>query len=198
MSEILAIHGGQPLRTQSPFRPGRCLARKSNGPCCGRGQRQVGPVGRQRSGKFQRRFAHYHQAEHGIAVVNGTVSLRVALLATGIEAGDEVIVPPYTFLATATAVVEANATPIFADVELETANLAPAAVEAAITPRTRAIIPVHLAGLPAKMEAILAIARRHKLTVIEDAAHAHGAALAGRRVGAIGLWDRFPSNRRRT
>ena len=144
-----------------------------------------------KSPEFERRFADYHEAKHGIAVVNGTVSLRVALLAAGIEAGDEVIVPPYTFLATATAVVEANATPIFADIELDTFNLDPRAIEAAITPRTKAIIPVHVGGLPVNMDAILDIARRHQLTVIEDAAHAHGAAYRGRRVGAIGQMGSF-------
>ena len=141
--------------------------------------------------RFERRFAEYHQAKHAVAVANGTVSLRIALMAAGIEAGDEVIVPPYTFLATATAVVEANATPIFADVELETANIDPAAVEAEITPRTRAIIPVHFAGLPVKMDGLLALARRHGLTIIEDAAHAHGAGYCGRRVGAIGHLGSF-------
>ena len=94
-----------------------------------------------------------HGCRHGIGVVNGTVSLRIALMAAGIQAEDEVIVPPYTFLATATAVVEANAVPVFADIDLETFNLDPNAVEAAITPRTRAIIPVHMAGQPADMEA---------------------------------------------
>ena len=100
-----------------------------------------------------------HGCRHGIAVVNGTVALRIALLAAGIQAEDEVIVPPYTFVATATAVLEANAVPVFADIDLHTFNLDPAAVEAAITPRTRAIIPVHFAGQPADMDAIMAIAR---------------------------------------
>jgi dTDP-4-amino-4,6-dideoxygalactose transaminase len=140
---------------------------------------------------FERRFAAYHQAKHAIAVTNGTVSLRIALMAAGIETGDEVIVPPYTFLATATAVVEANATPIFADIELETFNLDPHAVEMAITPRTRAIIPVHVGGLPANMDAMGEIARRHNLTVIEDAAHAHGAEYRSRRVGGIGHLGSF-------
>lgn len=135
---------------------------------------------------FEKRFAAYQGAKHGIAVVNGTAALRIALLAAGVEAGDEVIVPPFTFLATATAVVEANATPIFVDVDLETFNLDPRKIEAAITPRTRAIIPVHFGGLSADMEAILAIAWRHKLVVIEDAAHAHGAEYKGRRLGSIG------------
>jgi dTDP-4-amino-4,6-dideoxygalactose transaminase len=141
--------------------------------------------------EFERRFASMHGCKHGIGVVNGTVSLRVALMAAGIRAEDEVIVPPYTFLATATAVVEANAIPVFADVNLETFNIDPAAIEAAITPRTRAIIPVHMAGQVADMEAIMAIARKHKLTVIEDAAHAHGASYKGRPAGSIGDMGSF-------
>jgi len=140
---------------------------------------------------FERRFAQYCGAKHGIAVVNGTVSLRVALMAAGIEAGDEVIIPPYTFFATASAVVEANATPIFVDVERDTFNIDPAAIEAAITKRTRAIIPVHLGGLPCDMDAIMAIAQRHGLVVIEDAAHAHGSEYKGKRVGAIGHMGSF-------
>jgi dTDP-4-amino-4,6-dideoxygalactose transaminase len=140
---------------------------------------------------FEQRFAAMHGCKHGIGVVNGTVSLRVALMAAGIRAEEEVIVPPYTFLATATAVVEANAIPVFADIDLETFNLSPAAVEAAITPRTRAIIPVHVAGQPAEMDAIMAIAHKHKLTVIEDAAHAHGAQYQGRPAGSMGDMGSF-------
>jgi len=186
MVERLAMDGGRPVRSR-PF---------PAWPVFGEGEQQrllkvlnSGQWGRlsgDQVAEFEQRFAACHEAAHGVAVVNGTVALRIALLAAGIEAGDEVIVPPYTFLATATAVVEANATPIFADVDLETFNIDPAAVEAAVTDRTRAIIPVHVGGLPADMDAILDIARRHNLTVIEDAAHAHGAAYKGRRVGALG------------
>jgi dTDP-4-amino-4,6-dideoxygalactose transaminase len=136
--------------------------------------------------EFEGRFAVMHGCRHGIGVVNGTVSLRLALLAAGIRAEEEVIVPPYTFLATATAVIEANAVPVFADIDLETFNLDPAAVEAAITPRTRAIIPVHLGGQPADMDRLLAIARKHELMLIEDAAHAHGARYRDRPVGSLG------------
>jgi dTDP-4-amino-4,6-dideoxygalactose transaminase len=191
MVDTLAIHGGLPVRTK-PF---------PAWPIFGTEEEQAllrtlhsGKWGRldgEEVNRFERSFADYHEAKHGIAVVNGTVSLRVALLAAGIEAGDEVIVPPYTFLATASAVVESNATPIFADIELDTFNLDPRAIEAAITPRTKAVIPVHVGGLPVKMDAILDIARRHRLTVIEDAAHAHGAAYKGRRVGAIGQMGSF-------
>ncbi len=136
--------------------------------------------------EFEKRFAVLHGCTHGIAVVNGTVSLRIALLAAGISAEDEVIVPPYTFVSTATAVLEANAIPVFADIDLGTFNLDPAAVEAAITPRTRAIIPVHFAGQPADMDAMMTIAADHDLFVLEDAAHAHGATYRERPSGSLG------------
>jgi dTDP-4-amino-4,6-dideoxygalactose transaminase len=141
--------------------------------------------------EFEQRFAATHGCKHGIAVVNGTVSLRIALLAAGIGAEDEVIVPPYTFFSTASAVIEANAVPVFADIELETFNIDAKAVEAAVTPRTRAIIPVHFAGQAADMDAIMAIARKHKLTVIEDAAHAHGGSYKGRPAGSLGHFGSF-------
>ena len=136
--------------------------------------------------EFEARFAAMHGCAHGIAVVNGTVALRVALMAAGLRAEDEVIVPPYTFVSTASAVVEANGVPVFADIDPNTFNLDPKAVEAAIAPRTKAIIPVHFAGLPADMDAILAIARARGLVVLEDAAHAHGAIYRGRPAGSIG------------
>lgn len=141
--------------------------------------------------EFERRFAAMHGCQHGIGVVNGTVSLRIALLAAGVPSEGEVIVPPYTFLATASAVIEANAVPVFADVDLETFNLDPGAVERALTPRTRAIIPVHMGGLPADMDRLMAIARKHNLVVIEDAAHAHGASYNGAPVGSLGHLSSF-------
>jgi dTDP-4-amino-4,6-dideoxygalactose transaminase len=136
--------------------------------------------------EFENRFAAMHGCRHGLAVVNGTVSLRIALLAAGIRAEEEVIVPPYTFFSTASAVIEANAISVFADVDLETFNLDPAAVEAALTPRTRAIIPVHFGGQPADMAALLDLAGKRGLLVIEDAAHAHGAEYRGRPAGSLG------------
>lgn len=136
--------------------------------------------------EFEARFAAMHGCRHGIAVVNGTVSLRLALLAAGIPAEAEVIVPAYTFVSTATAVLEANAVPVFVDIDLETFNIDPAAVAAAITPQTRAIIPVHFAGQPADMEALMAIAADHDVLVLEDAAHAHGASWCGRPAGSLG------------
>jgi dTDP-4-amino-4,6-dideoxygalactose transaminase len=136
--------------------------------------------------EFEKRFAAMHGCKHAIAVVNGTVSLRIALLAAGIRAEDEVIIPPYTFFSTASAVIEANAVPVFVDIDLNTFNLDANALEAAITPRTRAIIPVHFAGQPAEMDRIMAIAKKHELIVIEDAAHAHGAAYKQRPAGSLG------------
>lgn len=185
-STPLAIHGGAPVRTK-PF-----LAWPQVGP-----REEESVLSALRSGvwgkmqgsevrRFEERFAEYHGAEHGVGVVNGTVALRIALAAGGVGPGDEVIVPPYSFIATASAVVEVNATPVFVDVELETSNISPAAIEAAITPRTQAIIPVHLGGLPCDMDAIMEIARRHNLLVIEDACHAHGARYKNRSVGNIG------------
>lgn len=187
----LAIFGGKKVRTQ-PF---------SQWPVFGE-EEEKRLVQTLRSGKwgklhgdqvaeFERRFAAMHGCKYGIGVVNGTVSLRIALMAAGIQAEEEVIVPPYTFLATATAVVEANAVPVFADINLQTFNLDPDAVEAAITPRTRAIIPVHIGGQPAEMDRIMAIARKHHLIVIEDAAHAHGASYRNRAVGSIGHMGSF-------
>jgi len=141
--------------------------------------------------EFEQRFASMHACRHGIAVVNGTVSLRIALLAAGIRAEEEVIVPPYTFISTASAVIEANAIPVFADIDLHTFNLDPAAVERALTPRTKAVIPVHFAGQPADMETLMAIAHARGLVVIEDAAHAHGASYRRRPVGSIGHMASF-------
>jgi dTDP-4-amino-4,6-dideoxygalactose transaminase len=139
-----------------------------------------------RKRELERRFAEFHGAEHAVAVTNGTISLEIALKALGIGAGDEVIVPPYTFLATATAVLGVNALPVFADIDPETYCLSPDAVEAAITPRTRAVIPVHLGGHPADMDRFQEIREKHGIAVIEDAAHAHGAAWKDRKVGALG------------
>ncbi len=136
--------------------------------------------------RFISRFAAYHGAEHGVAISSGSAALRIALLALGLEPGDEVIVPPYTFLATATAVIEANGTPVFADIQADTFNLNPDSVQAAITSRTRAIIPVHLGGLPVDFDALRAIAEEHGLYIIEDACHAHGARYKDRSVGSLG------------
>ena len=186
MSQTLALLGGRPIRTRSfPSWPvfGKAeekrLLRVLHS---GKWGKLHGPE----VARFEERFAALHGCRHGIGVVNGTVSLRIALQAAGIQAGDEVIIPPYTFFSTASAVIEANAVPVFADIEPDTFNLDPRAVEAALTPRTRAIIPVHFAGQPADMEAFMRLARRRKLLVLEDAAHAHGALHRNRPAGSLG------------
>lgn len=132
------------------------------------------------------KFAALHDARYGICAANGTVTLEIALRAAGIKAGDEVIVPSYTWVATAQAPIQVNAVPVFADVDPETYCLDPKAVEAAITPRTRAIIPVHLGCRMADMDALMALAKKHNLVVIEDCAHAHGAKWNGKGSGSIG------------
>jgi dTDP-4-amino-4,6-dideoxygalactose transaminase len=135
---------------------------------------------------FGEAFAAYHSARFGAPCTNGTQALEIALRSVGVQAGDEVIVPPYTFIATASACVQVNAVPVFADIEPETYNLDPRAAEAAITEHTRAIIAVHIAGCPANLDAFQELAKRRGLRLIEDSAQAHGAEWRGRRVGAHG------------
>jgi dTDP-4-amino-4,6-dideoxygalactose transaminase len=134
---------------------------------------------------FERAFAAYVGARHCLGVSNGTAAIQLALTACGVGAGAEVIVPANTFFATAEAVSTAGATPIFVDCDPLSSNIAGDAIEAAVTERTRAIIPVHLYGQPADLDPIFEIAERRGLVVIEDAAQAHGALYKGRRVGAL-------------
>ncbi len=141
--------------------------------------------------RFESEFAHFVTAPHAIAVNSATAAMHLALDALGICEGDEVIVPVYTFTATAEVVVHCRAQPVFVDVDPGTCNLDPLQLEKHITPRTRAIIVVHIAGLPAEMDAILAIAQAHHLPVIEDAAHAFPALYRGRIVGSIGDMTAF-------
>jgi len=135
---------------------------------------------------FEREFAAYCGASEAIAVNSGTSALHLALLAAGVGPGDEVITVPYTFVATVAAIRYAGATPVFVDIDEPWFTMDPSRIEAAITPRTKAILPVHLYGQPADMDPILAVARRHHLFVIEDAAQAHGAEYKGRRCGSLG------------
>ena len=135
---------------------------------------------------FESEFAAYCETKHCIGVANGLDALHLIVRACGIGPGDEVIVPSNTFIATWLAVSYAGATPVPVEPDPRTYNLDPARIEAAITPRTRAIMPVHLYGQPADMDAINAIARRHGLKVIEDSAQAQGARYKGRRTGGLG------------
>lgn len=136
--------------------------------------------------KFEDAFAAYCQCRHAIGVGSGTDALWTALLGLGVGPGDEVITVAHTFIATCEAVSFAGAKPVFVDIEDQTFTMNPALIEAAVTPRTKAIIPVHLYGQMADMDPIMEIARKHGLFVIEDAAQAHGAEYKGRRAGSIG------------
>lgn len=145
---------------------------------------------------FERECAAYCRAPYALGVSSGTDALLLALMALGIGPGDEVITTPFTFFATAGSVYRVGARPVFADIDIETFNISPEAIEACIGPRSKAIIPVHLFGQCADMDAIMAIARKHGLFVIEDAAQAFGAETRGRRAGTmgdVGCFSFFPS-----
>jgi dTDP-4-amino-4,6-dideoxygalactose transaminase len=136
--------------------------------------------------QFEDQFAAFCGTKYAISCVNGSVALRLALIACGVKPGDEVIIPPYTFIATSTIVIEANCVPVFVDIHPGTYNIDPAEIEKAVTKRTKAIIPVHFAGQACDMDSIMAIAKKYNLKVIEDACHAHGAEYKGKKLGSIG------------
>jgi dTDP-4-amino-4,6-dideoxygalactose transaminase len=141
--------------------------------------------------EFEREFARYAGAAHAVACCSGTAALHMALRSTGIQEGDEVITSPYTFVASTEVILYLGATPVFVDIDPRTLNIDPAAIAAAVTERTRAILPIHIAGYPCEMDPILEIAREHGIAVIEDAAHALPAAYKGRRIGSIGTSTAF-------
>ncbi len=136
--------------------------------------------------QFEKEYAEFIGTSYALTCVNGSVALRLALIACGVKPGDKVIVPPYTFIATASIVLEANCVPVFVDIDPDTYNLDPKEIEKAITSKTKVIMPVHFAGQAADMDAIMAIAEKHNLRVIEDAAHAHGGEYKGKKLGSIG------------
>ena len=142
-------------------------------------------------GELEHLFAHLHDATHGIAMANGSVALEVALQALGVGPGDEVIVPAHSFIATATAVSRVGAKPVFVDIERETFNIDPAAVEAAMSSSAKAVIVVHFGGLLANMDQIAKTVETTGLALIEDAAHAHGAEWMGQRAGGMGRVGTF-------
>lgn len=181
----LAVDGGSPVRTQ-PF---------PEWPIFGELEEKLlletvrsgnwGGVNPDKIKSFEEKFARLHDAKYAVSVNNGTVAISIALLAAGVDAGDEVIMPPYTFIATATAALLIGAIPVFADVD-ESMLIDPDKVEAAITPATKAIIAVHIAGAPANMNRLRQIAKKHKLALIEDAAQAVAARWEDQGVGALG------------
>lgn len=181
----LAINGGDPVRTR-PFPPWPQadeteLAGLKKVLQAG----QWGTLGRQALA-FADEFAAYTGVKYGISVNNGTVSLELILRGLDIGYGDEVIVPAYTFISTASAVALAGATPVFADIDSSSYNLDPASVAGCITPRTKAIIAVHVGGRPCAMDKLLALAGEHGLYLVEDCAQAHGSEWQGRRLGSLG------------
>jgi dTDP-4-amino-4,6-dideoxygalactose transaminase len=152
-------------------------------------------IGGQDVEAFEREFATYTESQHCVGVANGLDALHLALVAMGIGAGDEVIVPSNTFIATWLAVSQAGAIPVPVEPVESTYNMDPDRVEAAVTPRTKAVLPVHLYGQPADLDTILALARKHGLLVLEDAAQAHGARYKGKRIGGHGdivAWSFYP------
>jgi len=180
----LAINGGTPARTKE------LISWPVHGPEEQKRMAEVVASGEWWWGKnvreFERQFADYHGAKHGISCSNGTIGLIIALKTVGITAGDEVIVPAYTFVASATAVTQINAIPVFADIDPDTANIDLASAEKLVGPRTRAIMLVHFAGLPVDMDAAKAFAKKHNLRIIEDACHSWGSQWKGKGTGALG------------
>ena len=137
--------------------------------------------------EFEILFSKYIGTKYAVAVSNGTCALHLSLLALGIGKGDEVITTPFSFIATANAIRYTDATPIFSEIDPHTFNIDPKAIEKKITRKTKAIMPVHLFGLPSEMDDIIKIAKKHKLFLIEDAAQAHGAKYKGKKVGSFGV-----------
>lgn len=141
--------------------------------------------------EFEKEYAAYTRTAHGIALANGTVSLELALAMLGIGTGDEVVTTPRTFIASASCAVMRGATPVFADVDRDSQNITAATIERVLSPRTKAILVVHLAGWPCEMDQIIALARSRKLAVVEDCAQANGARYRGRPVGGLGTFGSF-------
>ncbi len=185
MMNRLALHGGTPVRLEKIFPIWPITAATDREKLL-----EVFDSGKwwygEKVKEFEEKYAIFHDAKYGVTCANGTVALEIALVACGIGAGDEVIVPPYTFMATASAVLRVNAVPVFADIELDTCNLDPVDVERKITDKTKAILPVHLGGLPVDMDAFKVLARKYKLVLVEDACHSWGSKWKGKGTGAIG------------
>ena len=185
MSEKLAVHGGEPVR-EEPFPGWPVWDERELEAVTEVFESGTWGVNGTQTETFCDEYAERHDAAHAVTVTNGTIALQIALQAAGVGPGDEVIVPPYTFVATASAVLDCNAVPVFADIERDSVCLDPASVEAQLTDRTAAVIPVHLGGRPADMDALKAVCEPHDVTIVEDCAQAHGSWLDGEAVGTIG------------
>lgn len=181
----LALKGGEPVR-KKPFPKWPIFGESEMKALKDVLESGFWGVGGSRKKEFEEKFAVYQHAKYGIAVTSGTTALEISLRALGVGCGDEVIVPAYTFMATATAVLYVNAIPVFADIDPETYTIDPKSAESLISERAKAILPVHIGGRPADMDALLSLAKKHGLYIIEDACQAWGAEWRGTRVGAIG------------
>ena len=190
MSTDLAIFGGEPIRKES-FPAWPRITEEMKRSLIHTFEEEEWGVGSETITIFNEQFATMQDAKYCLSIHSGTSAIWICLKAAGIEAGDEVILPSYTFIATATAVVLANAVPVFADIDKKTANLDPISVEKLITKKTKAIIPVHTAGAPANMKAFLDISKKYNIPIIEDAAQGHGSTIDNKKVGAIGLGGIF-------
>ncbi len=190
MSTDLAIFGGEPIRKE-PFPAWPRITEEMKRSLIHTFEEEEWGVGSKTITLFNEQFANMQDAKYCLSIHSGTSAIWICLKAAGIEAGDEVILPSYTFIATATAVILANAVPVFADIDKKTANLDPTSLEKLITKKTKAIIPVHTAGAPADMKAFLDISKKYNIPIIEDAAQGHGSMIDNKKVGAIGLGGIF-------
>lgn len=202
---VLAINGGAPVR-QKPFPHWPVFDKREEDALLqvlhsgkwwrfafGQGVELAEPEAGERSqvAMFQEEFARYHGCKYGVAAANGTGTLEIGIRALRLGIGDEIIVPAYTYVASATCVLQNNLVPIFVDIDADTYNIDPDRVEQAMTDRTRAIEVVHFGGQPADMDRIVEIADKHNIPVIEDAAHAHGCEWRGKKVGSLGVFSSF-------
>lgn len=186
MTEALAIEGGKPARTSTT----------PTWPIFGKREEELllevlhsgnwSELTGDKVETFARQFATFQGAEYGVCAPNGTLALEVGLEALGVGAGDEIITTAYTFIATASSAFSVGGRPVFVDIDPETNNIDPAKIEEAVTPRTKAIVPVHIAGMPADLDGVMEVASKHGIPVLEDACQAWGASWKGQPVGAIG------------
>ena len=186
----LAIVGGKPVR-KKPFPSWPVFGREEERALSRVLKSGKWGIGGTKNAEFSAAFARWLDAKRVITCTNGTAAIEIALKAVGVKPADEVVVPPYTFVATASAVLSIGAVPVFADIDPDTYMLDPVKLEQAITPKTKAVIPVHIGGGPADMDSITKIAQEHDIRIVEDAAQAHGAEWRKRKVGAVGDMGTF-------
>ena len=186
----LAIHGGTPVRTE-PFPKWPKPTPELMDSVVGTLEKENWGVGSEVISRFEENFSDFQDSKYCISTSSGTTALWVALKAANVKSGDEVIIPPYTFIATASAILMANAVPVFVDIDPDTFNIDSSKIEEAITSNTKVIMPVHISGNPADMKTIIELAQKYDIKVIEDAAQAHGAEWNNTKVGSLGLGGIF-------